>query len=975
MKKKSVFRKIAFLLTIALIVNLGVFDSIKIKTKAASQITLTSQSGDYTLTSGNTYVVSDHVTIGGNLLVEEGAQLTINTGVNLSVEKDLNIYGSVENNGNLLVTDSSLGFIHIRNTGSLRNNSYGTIYVSNTWWSNRIQNWGIVVHTGSGNNDTCENHGDGIYICHGEYCNTSNIVLTFTGTKSFYQNDEQNVYLDSVTVTAPSGWKLSKDKNTVMDSFVISTTETNAAYYLYNTSTGYYSEENTYSVTIKNYASFPSTGSRYSVTDSEGTGFKSYYKGYARLTPPSSDYTAIEVWDSSTYISSGSSVTLNSTKNGITFRLKDKDNQWTSGFTNIGKVVVLGDSYEIDGNLVTRGSQKYYISDVSINAKNNYKIKLSTDTSNTTGSTSISITETKNNVQLLVKGPSDTDWVGPLSLGDIVIKRNADMPSTPYTISCTDGKTGSQSFYEGNVTVTPASGYKLAVLDRNGNYIAGSATAGVTNYTFTSTVRGASIYLFDQDGLRTTSSVELPDINIISGSYEVEGLLTETEDFPHGCYINNATIKGLNGYKVCLASDSTRTDHDNIVISESTEDVKIYVRDAGNNDTLWFGPIDLGDINIKSSAIMPDKPYTLSGTKYKDKYYQSDVVLTPAEGYKVTTSKDKDPVASIKFTKTSKNVRIYLVDRYGLFTEEIKVGDIYVLREGEGKVTVNDLFYGGKVIPTVETKTNDVKKVSYKYKNASGGDYLKEVPSEVGKYVVEATFEMTEDYKELVVKDEFEISYLPTPANPYSLEGIKGENEFFTTDVKIVPADGYRISTTIKTGYTDSIGLDKNGDLGYVYLQKISTGEMTDKIAIKEIKIDKDLPLVTGIGNNEVIYTDSKQIIVKDDNLEEVSVNGVKVAVSGGQAVIDLSANNGITDYTIVMTDKAGNTSTIYVTLITAWMKEGNIQEGVPLKLYPGYTYNFPEGSTWTIDGDPTVYKGGNKFVVTGNVEIKFKKN
>ena len=56
-------------------------------------------------------------------------------------------------------------------------------------------------------------------------------------------------------------------------------------------------------------------------------------------------------------------------------------------------------------------------------------------------------------------------------------------------------------------------------------------------------------------------------------------------------------------------------------------------------------------------------------------------------------------------------------------------------------------------------------------------------------------------------------------------------------------------------------------------------------------------------------------------------------------------------------------------------MKEGNVQEGVPLKLYPGYTYNFPEGSTWTIEGDPTVYKGGNKFVVNNNVEIKFKKN
>ncbi len=779
-----------------------------------------------------------------------------------------------------------------------------------------------------------------------------------------------------------NGWKISPDTDVANAkssySFYWGGGPQHSAYYLFDENgkrsrnsypvPGYYPKSN---------AVFPS-GDCVIISGSNGdNGSAGYYRGSVTISVPSSNYTDVEVFKSGTSIGSGSSVTISETSRNLTVKLKDLDGQWTSTTKSISDIVILKDAYEISTqNRVVRDSQVYYLNKAIINNKNNYALRFSESDANTE-STFLEITSSRNNVNIYVKDKNDSSasWIGPFNIGNFVIKTVADMPTTPYSITCTDGRNGAQDFYEGDVTVTPASGYKLAVLDRNGNYIAGSATAGVENYTFTSTVRGASIYLYDQDGLRTSSSVQLPDINILAGSYEIAGTLTETDDFPMGCYINRATIKGLNGYKICLASDSTRTDNDTIVISESTEDVKIYVRDAGNNDSLWLGPIDLGDINIKSSATMPDVPYTLSGTKYKEKFYQSDVVLTPAEGYLVTTSKDKDAVASIKFTSTTKNVKIYLVDQFGLFSEEIKVGDIYVLREGEGKVTVNDLFYGGKVIPTVETKTNDVKKVSYKYKNASGGDYLKEVPSEVGKYIVEATFELTDNYQELLVKDEFEISYLPTPANPYSLEGTKGENEFFTTDVKIVPAAGYRISRTIKTGYVDSIDLNKNDDIGYVYLQKISTGEMTDKIAIKEIKIDKEIPLVTGIGNNEVIYTDSKQIIVKDDNLEEVSVNGVKVAVSGGQAVIDLSANNGITDYTIVMTDKAGNTSTIYVTLVTAWMKEGNIQEGVTLKLYPGYTYNFPEGSTWTIEGDPTVYKGGNKFVVTDNVEIKFKKN
>jgi hypothetical protein len=447
------------------------------------------------------------------------------------------------------------------------------------------------------------------------------------------------------------------------------------------------------------------------------------------------------------------------------------------------------------------------------------------------------------------------------------------------------------------------------------------------------------------------------------------------------------TVSAPEGYSYVIKGE---TNSDGLPIlytsKEFTESFSSFEINLVDSDGHYVeGPIDgtIGDytvpaVTIKKGYKAPETQYTLSGTKYKDKYFQSDVTLKPAEGYKVYTpdmiKADKPPVDSLKFSSTTKDVKIVLVDPYGFTSDEIKVGDIMILREDKGKVEAEDCYLGGKLTVKVSADKRDPKLAKITYKDSEGKE-LKEAPSEIGKYTVIATFPDDDNYQEYVAKDDFEIKYLPTPTAPYSIEGTKGENEFYTTDVKIIPAEGYKISTTIRTGYTDSIALDKNGNLGYVYLQKKSTGEMTDKIAIKEIMIDKELPVVTGISDKEVIYTDSKQIIVKDDNLEEVSVNGVNVAVSDGQAVIDLSADNGIMDYTIVMKDKAGNTSTIYVTLITAWMQSGDVQEGVPLKLYPGYTYNFPEGSTWTIEGDPTVYCGGNKFVVTNNVEIKFKKN
>lgn len=568
------------------------------------------------------------------------------------------------------------------------------------------------------------------------------------------------------------------------------------------------------------------------------------------------------------------------------------------------------------------------------------------------------------------------------SVNAFYVRTSADEPTgNPYVITNPDSKEG--NFYWTYAGVKPADGY--TELDF---YIGEDKQFSATpanEHQFMTSARGYKVRLKDADGLYT-QMYDMEDINIVPGNpspYDIYGdPYDETDDGL--VYATYMKIVGKEGYKVILSGDyeanNSASGSDEITINKSINNCKFYIKAPGDNK--WLGPIERG--NVKIGLDVPSNPYTITGKKYKDKFYESDVEITPAEGYKIATSKNGAASNKIKLTKTTKDLKIYLVkevenddhiiDRT-VYSEPITVGDIYILREGEGKVTVNDLFYGGRVIPVVSTKTNDIKKVSYKYKKAEGGDYLKEVPSEIGKYVVEATFEMTDDYKELVVKDEFEINYLPAPAAPYTLEGTLGENNIYTSNVKITPAEGYKISKTIKTGYVDSIELDKNADTGYVYLQKKSTGEMTDKIAIKEILIDKEEPVVTGISNNEVIYTESKQIIVKDDNLFEVSVNGVKVAVSNGQAVIDLSSDNGIMDYTIIMTDKAGNTSTIYVTLITSWMKDGNVQEGVPLKLYPGYTYNFPEGSTWTVEGDPTVYKGGNKFVVTSNVEIKFKKN
>ena len=461
----------------------------------------------------------------------------------------------------------------------------------------------------------------------------------------------------------------------------------------------------------------------------------------------------------------------------------------------------------------------------------------------------------------------------------------------------------------------------------------------------------------------------------------MEGTKSESGDY----YTSNVTLKVPEGYKFYIIGEYTPDNPKTYTSKEFTESTSAFSIALIDPDGQ---PVEgaIADsietyfvraINIQKGYTKPEKEYTISGTKYKDKYYQSDVEIKPAQGYKILTKEmvrsEKEPVSSLKFTKTTKDVRIYLVDPEGYYSDEIKVGDIYILREGEGKVTVSDAYYGGKIIVKPETKTNDVKKVTYKYKKSTGGDYLPGTPTAVGKYICEATFDLTDNYKEVVVKDDFEIKYLPAPTEAYTITGKGGDNDYYTSDVKIAAPEGYLISRTLGTGYTSYLLIQKDTPAGYVYLKKVQTGEMTDKIRIKEFKIDKQAPVLSGVTDNENLYSDNKTITISDDNLEELVINGEKVDIKGNSVSYILDADGGFNVYEIIMKDKAGNINTITVTILSEWMKSGEVITGKLIRLYPGKFYAFPDkGKTYSISDDPNVYYGGNKFTVKGNLQTKF---
>lgn len=1032
MNKKRIFQKISFLVSLALITQLTVFHLTPTKSKAADDPTpvyISSDiTGDYTCGQGLTAVsnssMSSERIINGSLTIPIGSTLIVPNGQHIAVTGPIRVYGTLINLGQVTGnngffsgyciqdgyggegTTENYGTINVLGSFRIGTNYGGTVVTKFTNYASAqvyvssppgnsgpqadlcvgplivqtgpevpdFENYGEIIAS-DGSPYLIKNIDNGRLIIADTYCNTDNMNLNVTTSGTVSSID--GAYLNSFTVTPPTGWKISESVNGVkLDELVFTESKADAKYFLFETATGYHTMETTLpAFTVRSNAIMPSTPYTITCTDGKG-GERDYYQGNVTITP-ASGY-KIAILKNGSYVAGNAtsgvnSYTFTSTARNLTAYLFDNDDMKTAEIT-LPDINIIGDFYHISASTKKQqGDAVIYIRKTDIIANDGYRICLASD-STKTEQTVITVSNTILNVSLYVKdvGNGDTEWIGPVPIAQsIVIKSEADMPDPAYTLTCTDGRSGQQPYYEGDVTLTPASGYKVAVLDRNNNYLAGDSTSGAINYTFTQTSRGAKIYLYDSDGLRTASSIELPEINIFRDAYEISGLVKEDEDGLY--YISKAEITAGTGYKIRLSTDSEETQKDLITFTETTRNVSLYVKDVAHNDNQWLGPIELPDFVIKTKAIMPEKQYTLTGTTYRDKYFQSDVVLKPAEGYKVTTSKDKEAVESLKFTKTERNVKIYLKDEDGLYTDEITVGDIVILRPGDGKVSVDAQYFGGKLDVSISSSTHDTKLAKTVYVYPDGSTSLA-APTAVGKYTVRVTFPENDIYQEVVTKADFEIKYLPTPTNPYTIEGTVGDNEFYTTDVTITPADGYSISDTLASNYVSSLTFNANSKIGYIYLRKLSTGEMTDRIEIKEIMIDKESPFITDLTDNQVIYTDAKQIIVQDDNLDEVFVNGEKVQVIKNSAVIDLTADEGIVEYTIVMKDKAGNVSTIVVTLISEWMKEGNVKEDVPLKLYPGMIYHFPEGSTWTVEGDPTVYHGGNSFIVEDNVEITFNR-
>ncbi|MGN0390802.1 MAG: InlB B-repeat-containing protein, partial [Wujia sp.] len=354
---------------------------------------------------------------------------------------------------------------------------------------------------------------------------------------------------------------------------------------------------------------------------------------------------------------------------------------------------------------------------------------------------------------------------------------------------------------------------------------------------------------------------------------------------------------------------------------------------AGNPSAYTYGT------GVPSLADASKSGYTFGG-------WYSDAALTTK-------------VTSISATQTG-NVKLY-----AKFT--------FKKLKGEGSISVADVYYGKTPEAVATSSTNGTSAVTlqYKQKNASDATYTSTRPTKVGEYTARATFAETEVYEKLVVTDDFAIHYLNAPESPYNLDGTKGENGYYKSSVTIYPASGYLIADSLDGNYKEKLEITKSTNSFSTYLKKISTGEKTAGIAVPEIKIDTATPNIKNASSGDTLYGDEAEIIIEDDNLRQVFVNGEPVEFENGKAVLKLSSNQGEENYEIIGVDDAGNKKTIHVVVAADWMKTRQIPAGVKVKLFSKYSYTLGSG-TWTVSGDGTTYSGNISFYVNSDGEYSF---
>ena len=463
-------------------------------------------------------------------------------------------------------------------------------------------------------------------------------------------------------------------------------------------------------------------------------------------------------------------------------------------------------------------------------------------------------------------------------------------------------------------------------------------------------------------------------------------------------------VKGIGKATVAVENVSYGKKPVPNAVSETNtgKEAKIEYKKASEEDTAYSEtvPTAVGDYTVRATFAetddygaavatkdfsikyleTPDPPYTLVGTKGENAYYTSEVTVTPADGYRISKTLDGTYQGTLVIKETMAASDIYLVKKStgektdAVVLEAINIdtadpilnvtdGETYKVKSKELEVTDANLSS-----VTINGVAQSVSGQSFKMNLEESVNPYVIVAEDAAGRSVKATIYVKSDIKPEEKTIEKEI---PAPSPAYTLSGTKGENGYYTSNVVVKPAKGYMISTELNGTYVEFLTI-QNSQSGTVFYLRNASGERTGALRLETIKIKKQTPKLS-LENGKTYYGDSQKLVIQDDYLSQVYVNGVLQNLDGTELILQLGSNNGKKKYEITAVDEAGNKKTILVNIAAAWMKTGIIPEGVLVNLETGNGYKLGTGN-WKVAGDSTSYSGGTDFYVKKDGSYTFGK-
>ncbi|MCR4938162.1 MAG: InlB B-repeat-containing protein [Lachnospiraceae bacterium] len=428
-------------------------------------------------------------------------------------------------------------------------------------------------------------------------------------------------------------------------------------------------------------------------------------------------------------------------------------------------------------------------------------------------------------------------------------------------------------------------------------------------------------------------------------------------------------------YKKKDAKDDTYT-------SKEPTEVGTYIARAKLKKTSTYS----SDTDTKEFEVVyldvPEEPYTYTEVK-NSKGTVKDLKIVPASGYHIGVSPSGRFETSVLHSAAKTGGYVHLRrDKDGAITGPAAL--IPYTAKDDPQISLPVKIYAGAGFEVEASALSEaVLIVMYKEYGAPDETYTTEVPTAYGKYTVRITSSADGFYAPVNFEKDFSIDYLEAPAKGAAPTGIKGNGDWYTSDVVLTAPDGYLVSTSRDGKFTESVTWNEN--IKELFYKRKSDNAVTDAVKVSfKLKIDKDIPEVSfdpayGVqaprnGETLRVYADELRFTFSDLNLKTVIADGKEYAASDGLFEVLFAAGEDVESKTVTAFDEAGNSYSFTVEIWPAWRKDNTVPEGKEILLTQGIEYNLKGESSWKIKGDKTVYSGGGKFYIRTSGKYTFGK-